>query len=146
MINIDNFKDELKNLFYRLKSKEVLVYIKEEFIERLIDDYKFDYLYSEEKKHDYFYKLDTYITFLKEGLNKQKIISNLSFDELYIIYYYYEEKSILEVLSDIVDYVESTYIEIDFIKKSITKKPIQKSISHDLKEINIFLKLYNYNK
>lgn len=143
---IYNFKYELKKLFQRLESEEVLVALKEEFIEQLIVDYKFDDSYSENKKYDYFNNLELYITFLKEGLYKQKIIANLSFQELYKIYYYEGENKILYMLSVSIEYIESNYTEIDISKKKVIKHDIPNAIKSDLEKIKKILSLNNQNK
>lgn len=145
MIYIDNLKSELNKLFDSLESDEVLLILKEEFIDCLVNDYEFNELYRESQKYEYFSKLETYIRSIKIGLDKQKILSNLKLNELHSIYDYEKYDNILKVLSWSVEYIESNYTEINILKESIIKHYIPNNVRHDLEKINEFLKLNNYN-
>ena len=144
MIYIYNSKEELNKLFLRLESDEVLLILKEEFIDSLVNVYEFEELYSESKKVEYFSKLETYISALKEGLNKQRLISNLKLNELHHIYDFEKYNNILNILNWSIEYIKSNYTEVNMLENSVIKHDIPNNIMNDLETINEFLNQNDY--
>lgn len=144
MIKIEFLKNSLDKLFDKLESEEVLLIIKECFIDSLVYNLEFDENYSERKKSEYFKKLEYYLKIMNHNLCKQKIISNFKLNELYKIYDFEDFEYVLRVLNDSVEYIKSNYIYIDILRESIQNKDIPNYILNDLNKINEFLELHNY--
>lgn len=134
-------KNKLKNLLDSLESNEVLVTIKEVFIDNIFYNCEFDEVYSEIEKNEYFKKFEEYLRLMTMILEKQRKISVLNLYELYNICDYEKYKYILNALSCSVEYIESRYIEIDILNRNIIKHDIPNDILIDLEKINKFLNL-----
>lgn len=142
---MEALKNKLKNLLENLESNKVLLTMKEVFVEGVFYNCEFDEVYSEIEKNKYFNKFEEYLKFMQINLNKQKKISSLNLYELHNIYDYEEQDYILNALKCSVEYIESSYIEIDILNKNIIKHDIPNDILRDLEKINKFLNL-NKNK
>ncbi|MDV8113632.1 hypothetical protein [Paraclostridium bifermentans] len=134
-------KKELKDVICSLESNEVLLTIKEMFIDRMFYNCEFDEVYSEIEKNEYFNKFEEYLNLMKIKLERQRKISCLSLYELYNICEYEEYDYILYVLRCSYEYIESSYIEIDMLNRNIIKHNISNDILKDLEKINKFLNL-----
>ncbi|EQK48641.1 hypothetical protein C671_0346 [[Clostridium] bifermentans ATCC 19299] len=134
-------KKELKDVICSLESNEVLLTIKEMFIDRMFYNCEFDEVYSEIEKNEYFNKFEEYLNLMKIKLERQRKISCLSLYELYNICEYEEYDYILYVLRCSYEYIESSYIEIDMLNINIIKHNISNDILKDLEKINKFLNL-----
>ena len=139
MMEIDKLKCKLNWLFDSLESEEVLSTLKSEFIESLFNNYEFIESYSESKKIEYFISLELYISRIIECIEIQKSISNLELDELRNICDYYKLDNILNVFSWCVEYIKSSYIDIDIINKNIIIRDIPDDVVNDLEKIDEFL-------
>lgn len=137
-------ENKLKNLLDSLESNEVLITIKEVFVDNIFCNCEFDEAYSEIEKNKYFNKFEEYLKFMKIKLDKQRKISDLKLYELHNICDYEEYDYILNSLKYSVEYIESTYIEINMSNRNIIKHDIPNDILRDLDKIKGFLNLKKF--
>lgn len=138
-------ENKLKNLLDSIESNEVLITIKEVFVDNIFCNCEFDEVYSEIEKNKYFNKFEEYLKFMKIKLDKQRKISDLKLYELHNICDYEEDYYILNSLKYSVEYIESTYIEINMLNRNIIKHDIPNDILRDLDKIKEFLNLKNFH-